>query len=226
MKELTKEVGGTSHNEISLQPEDKIASEEVRLNVDEILIAEFEYVAQTIFQANEDRARVTSFHLITTGSLVAAILGSQVERLQDPQTYFGFAALFIVLSFSGVLTLLQLVRLRQAWFDSATTLNQIKEFYVQHTHEMNLKDAFRWRMTTIPPQYKPWSIAYLLAVQVGLLGGITIGAAVIFFGLGINILLWWYAIVIGVIFSISQIFLYQLLLSRYRPRNSNINSVT
>src|SRR5581483_5961210 len=116
--------------EMPRQAADEIVAEKVRLTPDEILVAEFEYVKDTVFQANEDRARVTSFYLVTTGSLVAAILGSQVERLQDPQTYLAFSALFIVLSISGVLTLLQLVRLRQAWYDSVLALNQIKEFYI------------------------------------------------------------------------------------------------
>jgi hypothetical protein len=214
MKGVTDKAGDTSQTEISQQSEDKIASEMVRLSPDEILIAEFEYVAHTVFQANEDRARVTTFYLITTGSLVAAILGSQVDRLQDPQTYLAFAALFMVLSISGVLTLLQLVRLRQAWFDSVATLNQIKEFYVQQVEDMNLEAAFRWRMASIPTRFKPWSIAYLLATQVSLLGGITLGAATMFLGLGFNRSWWIYAIIVGIIFTISQVVLYRRLLHR------------
>jgi hypothetical protein len=47
------------------------------LNVDTILAAEYNYAAQTAFQANEDRARVTSFYLVTVGSFLAAILSTQ-----------------------------------------------------------------------------------------------------------------------------------------------------
>ena len=41
------------------------------LSPDEMLIAEYNYIAQTAFQANEDRSRVTSFYFVSVGSLVA-----------------------------------------------------------------------------------------------------------------------------------------------------------
>ena len=40
-----------------------------KLNADEILKAEYGYIADTVFQANEDRSRVTSFYFVTVGSL-------------------------------------------------------------------------------------------------------------------------------------------------------------
>ncbi len=87
------------------------------LDANEILTAEFAYIAQTAFQANEDKAHVTNFYLITLGGFVAALLGSQMQNLMVPAVYWAFAALFLVLFAVSVLTLLQLVRLRQAWFD-------------------------------------------------------------------------------------------------------------
>ena len=38
---------------------------------DQFLTEEYEYIAQTAAQANEDRARVSSFYLIAVGSLIA-----------------------------------------------------------------------------------------------------------------------------------------------------------
>jgi hypothetical protein len=49
------------------------------LDVNKILIAEFEYTAATAFQANEDRARVSHYYLMTSGAVVAAILGAKFE---------------------------------------------------------------------------------------------------------------------------------------------------
>lgn len=183
------------------------------LSADNLLIAEFEYIGQTAFQAGEDRSRITSFYLITSGSLVAAILGTQADDLQDPQTYFAFAALFFVLAFSGVLTLLQLVRLRQAWAESARAMNQIKEYYVEHLRELDLARALRWRMTTLPRAEKPWSVAYLLALQVASLGGIILGAAVMFLGYGFGQILWGFAIPTGFVFAAVQMAVYHRLLS-------------
>src|SRR5512135_278926 len=88
------------------------------LNANDILTAEFEYVAQTAFQANEDRARVTSFYLVTLGGFIAALLSSQMQNLMVPQVYWAFAALFGILFLASILTLLQLIRLREAWFES------------------------------------------------------------------------------------------------------------
>ena len=50
-----------------------------KLNVDEILKAEYEYIAATVFQANEDRSRVASFYFVSVGSLVAAILSASFQ---------------------------------------------------------------------------------------------------------------------------------------------------
>jgi hypothetical protein len=47
------------------------------LNPDEILIAEFNYIANSAFQANEDRSRAMSFYFVSVGSLMAEILGTQ-----------------------------------------------------------------------------------------------------------------------------------------------------
>ena len=44
------------------------------LDVNEILIAEFNYIANTAFQANEDRARVSNYYLMT------ALIGWQSRR--------------------------------------------------------------------------------------------------------------------------------------------------
>lgn len=147
------------------------------LELDEILVAEFEYIAQSAFQAHEDRARVTTFYLVSVGSFLAAVLGAQVDVLDTP-FYVAFAALFLVLSVMGWLTLLQLVRLRLAWFESVKAMNTVKDFYVERNRE--LAAAFRWRMDTMPPPFKPESVAYLLAIQVSLLSAGMLGAAAVF----------------------------------------------
>ncbi|MCE7860899.1 MAG: hypothetical protein DYG86_14080, partial [Chloroflexi bacterium CFX2] len=70
------------------------------LNPDELLHGEYKYIAQTAFQANEDRSRVTSFYFVSVGSFVAAIIGTQLEA-QSRIVSFAFFALFLVLTFMG-----------------------------------------------------------------------------------------------------------------------------
>src|SRR5262245_6818222 len=96
------------------------------------LIAEFNYIAQTALQANEDRGRVAVFFLSAVGGLSAALVSAQTQTQAAPRLYWAFTALFLVLSLSGLMTLLQLIRLRQSWFESARAMNRLKDFYVKH----------------------------------------------------------------------------------------------
>ena len=89
-----------------------------QVELDEVLAAEFSYIADTANQANEDRARVSSFYLIAVGSLVAALFGTQFfnsNSLSHSGTInFMFAGLFTLLTLLGGSTILQLARLRSA----------------------------------------------------------------------------------------------------------------
>lgn len=165
------------------------------LSAGEILTAEFNYIAQTAFQTNEDRARVTNFYLVTIGSFVAAVFGLQVEAFQVAEVYASFGILFAALSAAGLLTLLQLVRLREAWFESAGAMNRIKRYYIERADRRDLAEAFAWM--DLPPRFKPRSIAHMLAVQVALLAGVAVGASLVFFGLALGRWLLLPAILLG-----------------------------
>ena len=52
-----------------------------------IAVAEFEYIAQTAFQAHEDRARVSEFFLISFGTLLAAVLTTQLTDVDTRLVY-------------------------------------------------------------------------------------------------------------------------------------------
>jgi hypothetical protein len=149
-----------------------------KLSRDEMLQAEFNYIANTAFQANEDRSRVASFYFISTGSLVAAILGTQFAATQMKSVSLAFFFLFIVLTILGALTIAQLARLRAAWHESIEAMNRIKDFYIKEDPE--IASAFKWRLKSIPPTDKPYSIANLMAIEVAMLGALTTGAAIFF----------------------------------------------
>ena len=147
---------------------------------DELLAAEFAYIAQTAIQANEDRARVSSFYLIAVGSLVAALFGTQYI---DPQRFdldsnLMFGGLFILLTLLGASTVMQLARLRAAWHESALAMNQLKDYMI--SQDSSLVKAFRWQTNTLPSKYKRDSVSYYQAVEVALISGLMFGAAVFF----------------------------------------------
>ncbi len=149
-----------------------------KLDHNEMLKTEYEYIANTAFQANEDRSRVTSFYFVSVGSLVAAILGTQFSDIQGREFSLAFFFLFLVLTGMGWLTLAQLARLRAAWHESVEAMNQIKEFYIQDNPE--IEAAFKWRAKAVPPTNKPYSIANLTAIEVAMLGSLTTGAGAYF----------------------------------------------
>ncbi len=153
-------------------------SSKKNLNHHEMLQAEYGYIANTAFQANEDRARVTSFYFVSVGSLVAAILGTQFGNTPSPGASLAFFFLFATLTVMGGLTIAQLARLRAAWHESVEAMNTIKDFYIKDNPE--IKPAFKWLASSVPVMNKPYSIANLIAIEVAMLGALTAGAGVYF----------------------------------------------
>jgi len=149
------------------------------LSRDEILRAEYDYIANTVFQANEDRSRSTSFYLLTFSSFIAAIVSYQLDKsLSGNWVDWGFFALFSVLAVMGLLTVMQLARLRAAWYESVRAMNQIKDYYIQYNE--GLEAAFAWRGGTAK-KFKWRSVGFMLVAQVAILGGAALGAAIFFF---------------------------------------------
>ena len=190
------------------------------LSADTILEAEFEYIAGTATQANEDRSKVATFYFVSVGSLIAAIFSAQLfdtdqngEVLQN--TYRAFCVLFGFLTILGYLTIAQLARLRTAWMDSVKAMNKIKKYYIDHI-ENDLKPAFLWTDEYAPKGYKPGSVANLLAYQVALLSGLIFAAAAFFFQLGIEQtkFLWPFSISLGIGMAFLQLFFYKMLVSK------------
>jgi len=166
------------------------------LNPDGLFAAEYDYIATTVFQANEDRSRIASFYFVSVGSVVAAILGTQFAADNLKSVSSAFSILFIFLSILGGLTIAQLARLRAAWHESVQAMNQLKEFYIE-VHP-DIAPAFKWRGKTIPPTDKPFSIANLIAREVALLGAMTTAVAVYFILLtfGVDLMPWGWVIIV------------------------------
>ena len=155
--------------------------EPLPVEFDELLAAEFDYIAQTAAQATEDRARVSSFYLIAVGSLVAAMFGTQFFDLSSPSRTINimFSGLFGMLTLLGTSTIMQLARLRAAWYESMLAMNQLKDYMIGENK--SLAKAFRWQSSTLPPKYKTKSVSYFQALEVALISGLMLGAAMFFF---------------------------------------------
>lgn len=191
---------------------ESIDQDQPDLNADALLTMEFEYIAQSAFQANEDRARVSTYYVVTFGTLVAALFSLRVDNADLDNLHIALVVMFFTLTLFGLSTLLQLVRLRAAWTECAIAMNQIKTYYTDHFQATNLADALRWRMQTIPALFKPNSIAFLMALQVALLGAISLGAAIYFLGLVTGSWAWTPAIFLGLLYLGVQLLAYRYLL--------------
>jgi hypothetical protein len=182
------------------------------IEFDELLAAEFDYIAQTAIQANEDRARVSSFYLIAVGSLLAALFSTQFFDPTSPSQTVNlmFSGLFTLLMLLGASTVMQLARLRAAWHESALAMNQLKDYMM--SVNQSLVKAFRWKTSTLPSKYKRDSVSYYQAVEVALISGLMFGAAIFFLQQAffqITLLHWIIAGLSGVFTIYLQLYLYQ-----------------
>jgi len=182
-----------------------------------ILTAEFEYIAQSAFQANEDRARVSNFYLVSVGSLIVAALTTQANLptagvVQHLPIYWLFSALFLILSLTGLSTTIQLAQLRIAWSNCLVAMNHIKEYAAGRAGLPDFGSAFLWTNESRPSLYKPRSLSFLLAVQVALLGGCTFAAAILSIGLNYGKWLWALSAGLGIFFVALQLVIYWKLL--------------
>ncbi|HKJ40061.1 MAG TPA: hypothetical protein VJ972_14890 [Anaerolineales bacterium] len=156
------------------------ADKQIPVELDELLAAEYNYIAQTAAQAFEDRARISSFYLIAVGSLIAALFGTQ---LFEPEKFtlsvkLMFSGLFLFLTLLGTSTVMQLAQLRSAWYESMMAMNQLKDFAMKQSPE--LADAFRWKTSTLPEKYKSSSVSSYQALEVSLIGGLMFAASTFF----------------------------------------------
>jgi len=182
------------------------------VELDELLAAEFDYIAQTAIQAHEDRARVSSFYLVAVGSFVAAMFGTQFLDLNSPSKTINimFGGLFALLTLLGTSTVLQLARLRAAWYESALAMNQLKEYMV--SENKNLARAFRWQTDTLPSKYKANSVSYYQAIEVALISGLMLGAAIFFFQrafFSIGLIHWMISVLMGALTFYIQLAIYR-----------------
>ena len=182
---------------------------------DELLAAEFDYIAQTAAQATEDRARVSSFYLIAVGSLVAALFGTQfldTPSLPIPVNLM-FSGLFFLLTLLGTSTIMQLARLRAAWYESMLAMNQLKDYMISENKP--LARAFRWQSNTLPPKYRTSSVSFFQAMEVALISGLMLGAAMFFLFhafFTIGLLHWIVLILLGCLTMYVQLNIYKRIL--------------
>lgn len=145
------------------------------LNIENMLLEEFNYASVTAYQAIEDRARMFNLYLLLVG-VIASGLGAIYQLGKSANTYSAPLSIILLLiaGVVGIAFFLKLIRLRQAWRDSAICMNVIKEFYIQQFEQPmpGIEHAFRWRLKTIPAGERLGSTTFIVCATVALLESI------------------------------------------------------
>jgi hypothetical protein len=156
----------------------------------DILKLEFEYARFTASEAMQDRHTMVNFYLLAFGVIATGVLAILSREANLPQS-IGTLLLWILCAV-GWLYFLKIIRLRQAWHESARAMNQIKEFFIQHDDHFKpeeLRTAFRWQAHTLPSPDKPWTLFFYSALLIALLDSMAyfIGAALLDLNFSLNI---------------------------------------
>ena len=140
------------------------------LNASEVLQWEFEYARTTASEAMQDRHTMINFYLLAAGIVASGVVAVLSAETSVP--YQIGTVLLWLLCGVGWLYFLKIVRLRQAWYDSALAMNTIKSFYLQHCEHFTqeqLETAFRWRTDSLPAPGKRWTVFFYSAMLIAYL---------------------------------------------------------
>ncbi len=151
-------------------PPDQRDHEKECLPASDILEWEFEYARITASEAMRERHTMINFYLLVAGVVASGVVAVLGQAFALPKAT-GTVLLWLLCGI-GWLYFLGIIRLRQAWHESAQTMNQIKEFYFSHVKDFDpdaLRSTFRWQAHTLPPPEKPWTVFFYSTMLIGFL---------------------------------------------------------
>jgi len=191
------------------------------LKLSEILLHEFEYVKDTASQAMNDRHTMINYFLLSAGVVVTGIgvLLSKEGAADFQYRDECLVAMSLLFSTVGWIYFLQLVRLRQAWCDSALAMNHIKRIFVHYSGNQPQKaqKVFLWNIDTIPRANAKMTVFHLSALLIAVLSAVAIAlTSVILLGEKETGKFWYIAIILGLYHLIFQMSMYTALLKEPR----------
>ena len=148
--------------------------------LENLLMQEYSYISSTAYQAMEDRARMFNLYLVLIGALATGVgLITQLGQNLGGYAVELIVALLAIMGVVGIAFFIKLIRLRQAWRESAIAMNIIKEYYIQMFREEipQVEGMFRWRLRTMPTGERRGNISYVVCMTVALLGSLSFAAA-------------------------------------------------
>jgi len=150
------------------------------LNIENMLLEEFNYAGVAAYQAMEDRARMFYIYLLLIGVIGSGLgviyqLGGSANSYLRPVAI----ALLLITGMVGIAFFVKLIRLRQAWRESVICMNVIKEFYIRQFQQQmpGIERAFRWRLKSIPAGERFGSTTFIVCFTVALLASVCFAGA-------------------------------------------------
>ena len=138
----------------------------------ELALLEYEYIRETMAQAMNDRHTMVNYFLLATGVVLAAISAIYSAEGMSYSPYKNQMTIAVCLIFNMVswIYLMMVVRLRQAWCESAAAMSRIKQFVLIH-HRLSEQDAaspFRWTSLNIPPAAKKGTLYHFAVILISI----------------------------------------------------------
>ncbi len=198
--------------------------QKAKLNISDILMKEFDYVHDTASQAMNDRHTVVNYFLIITGGTIT-LFGAFLKPKDYPDLPIKNILFTTLMAFNfiGWIYYLKIIRLRQAWMESARAMNHIKKFYLQNLklNEESCKKIFRWRVDSQPAANKPSNVFYYSAVLISFFTSIAllVGWLTAMEKSLINKNHQWYIYFVGIYHFIFQILMYSEFLREVNKEN-------
>jgi len=144
-----------------------------------LLLNEFNYIRETAAQAMNDRHTMVNYFIVITGAFLT-IIGSRFFGASDIFADTKYISIIvgasIVINFVGWVYFMHLIRLRQAWCDSATAMNQIKEFFVVNGRVPDdiARSAFLWDLKTLPKAGKKSNVSYYSTMLISFVSSVVL----------------------------------------------------
>lgn len=199
----------------------------------ELLLQEFEYIKETASQAMNDRHTMVNYFLLSAGVVFAAfgVMLSKEGGWELPYRNSILIALSLLFSGIGWVYFMQIIRLRQAWCESARAMNHLKLFYMRYCDfpENLAHQAFRWRADTIPPAGKKFTVFYFSALLIALISAAVLAVATFLVTANTDFLAawrWGLVALLGIYHVIFQMSLYSVLLEETPAQAARSMSAT
>lgn len=152
------------------------------LNIENMLLEEFNYASLTAYQAMEDRARVSNLYYLLLGAVASGLLA--IYQFGGSSHTYSQPLVIALLVAAGLLSATfyeKIIRLRQAYRESLICMNVIKEFYIQQFQQQmpRIARAFRWRLNTIPPGERIGSVTFAISALIAVMGSFCFAGAIL-----------------------------------------------